>query len=231
MRKWMAYNTEFLEEEEVIRITNEDFVPIRRDDLEGRIDIAIEISTAEDNAAKTQELSFLLQTVGPNEDPAIRRELMANIMELMRMPDKAKKLREYQPQPNPIEEELRQLELEHLRLKNRNLAMEAQVLEGSIRGTTPDALLKQKRAEAEAMKARKLDSEADLLDMRFLQEDSQLPYKQKLEQQLLRIKAELAKEKIRQEASLIKEKLRHKANMQQMAYQVYNNDTNIGIYE
>ena len=231
MRKWMAYNTEFLEEEEVIRITNEDFVPIRRDDLEGRIDIAIEISTAEDNAAKTQELSFLLQTVGPNEDPAIRRELMANIMELMRMPDKAKKLREYQPQPNPIEEELRQLELEHLRLKNRNLAMEAQVLEGSIRGTTPDALLKQKRAEVEAMKARKLDSEADLLDMKFLQEDSQLSYKQKLEQQLLRIKAELEREKVRQEASLIKEKLRHKANMQQMAYQAYNNDNNIGIYD
>ena len=81
------------------------------------------------------------------------------------------------------------------------------------------------------MKARKLDSEADLLDMRFLQEDSQLPYQQKLEQQLLRIKAELEKERVRQEATLVKEGLKHKANMQQMAYQAYNNDSNIGIYE
>ena len=230
MRKWMAYNTEFLEEEEVIRVTNKDFVPIRRDDLEGHIDIDIEISTAEDNAAKSQELSFLLQTVGPNEDPAVRRELMANIMELMRMPNQAKKIREYQPQANPIEEQIRQLEVQQLQLKNQNLAIEAEVLKGSINGTTPDALLKQKRAEVETMKARKLDSEADLLDMRFLQEDSQLPYQQKLEQQLLRIKAELEKERVRQEAALIKEGLRHKANMQQMAYQAHNNDSNIGIY-
>ena len=231
MRKWMAYNTEFLEEEEVIRVTNKDFVPIRRDDLEGHIDIDIEISTAEDNAAKSQELSFLLQTVGPNEDPAVRRELMANIMELMRMPNQAKKIREYQPQANPIEEQIRQLEVQQLQLKNQNLAIEAEVLKGSINGTTPDALLKQKRAEVETMKARKLDSEADLLDMRFLQEDSQLPYQQKLEQQLLRIKAELEKERVRQEATLVKEGLKHKANMQQMAYQAYNNDSNIGIYE
>ena len=64
LRKWMAYNAEFLDEEEVIRVTNEEFVPIRRDDLQGRIDIDLTISTAEDNAAKAQELSFLLQTVG-----------------------------------------------------------------------------------------------------------------------------------------------------------------------
>ena len=230
IRKWMSYNTEFLEEEEVVRITNEEFVPIRRDDLEGHIDIDIEISTAEDNAAKIQEWSFLLQTVGPKEDPAIRRELMASIMELMRMPDKAKKIREYQPQVDPVEEQLRQLELDNLRLKNQNLAIETQILENSLRGVTPDALLKQKQAEVEAMKARKLDSEADLLDMKFLQEDNQLSYQQKLEQQLLRIKAELEKEKMRQEASLVKEELKHKTNMQQMSYQAYNNDSNIGIY-
>lgn len=34
--------------------------PIRRDDLDGKVDLDIAISTAEDNAAKVQELSFLL---------------------------------------------------------------------------------------------------------------------------------------------------------------------------
>ena len=61
MRKWMAYNAEFLEEEEIVRITNEEYVPIRRDDLDGRVDIDLGIATQEDNAAKVQELSFLLQ--------------------------------------------------------------------------------------------------------------------------------------------------------------------------
>lgn len=48
----------FLEAEEIVRITNEEFIPIKRDDLTGNIDIDISISTAEDNNAKSQELSF-----------------------------------------------------------------------------------------------------------------------------------------------------------------------------
>ena len=39
VRKWMAYNSEFLEDEEIVRITNEEYVPVRRDDLEGKIDL------------------------------------------------------------------------------------------------------------------------------------------------------------------------------------------------
>ncbi len=69
MRKWYSYSLEFMEPEEVVRVTNEQFVPIRRDDLNGRIDIDMAVSTAEDNAAKAQELAFMIQTMGPNEDP------------------------------------------------------------------------------------------------------------------------------------------------------------------
>ena len=147
------------------------------------------------------------------------------------MPNQAKKIREYQPQPNAVEEQIQQLELKELQLKNQKLITETEVLKRSVIGTSADVLLKQKRAESEAMKARKLDSEADLLDMRFLQEDSQLPYQQKLERDLLLIKAELAKEKLRQKTTLVKEGLKHEANMEQMAYQAFNNDSNIGIYK
>ena len=231
IRKWIAYNAEFLEEEEVVRITNDDFVPVRKDDLEGRIDIEIEISTAEDNAAKSQELSFLLQTVGPKEDPAVRRELMASIMELRRMPNQAKKIREYRPQADPIEQQLQQLRLQELQLKNQKLLAETEALKQSVLSVNSDALLKQRRAETEAMKARKLDSEADLLDIEFLQEDRQLPYHQKIEQDLLRIRADLEKEKLRQHSALVREERKHEANMQQMEYQALNNDPNIGIYE
>ena len=181
MRKWMSYNSEFLEEEEVIRVTNEEYVPVRRDDLQGRIDIDITISTSEDNAAKAQELSFLLQTVGPNEDPAIRREIMANIMDLMRMPEQAKRLREYNPQPDPLAEKVRQLEFEKMVLENQKLKSEIERNMSRSDENEVDILLKQNKALVEAAKARKLQTDADLGDLKFLKEDEGISHKERLE--------------------------------------------------
>jgi hypothetical protein len=165
MRKWMAYNSEFLLEEQVIRITNDEFVPVRRDDLEGKIDIEISVATAEDNAAKAGELSFMLQTIGPNEDPSIRRMLMAEVARLQKMPDLAKKLEEYQPQPDPMamkEMELRIALLEAQVQNERAKAMENQV----------DVQLKQAKTQSELAKAKVASSEADLKDLSFLERES-----------------------------------------------------------
>ena len=181
IRKWMAYNAEFLEDEEVVRVTNEEFVPIRKDDLSGRIDIDITVATAEDNAAKSQELSFLLQTLGPSEDPAIRRTIMADIMELMRMPEQAKRMREYQPEPDPAQEQLKQLELQKLMLENKKLMSEIQRNEARAGEDQVDIQLKSNKAAVEAAKARKLGSDADMQDMKFLKEDEGLTHKEKME--------------------------------------------------
>lgn len=177
LRKWMSYNAEFLEDEEIIRITNDEFVPIRRDDLEGRIDLDIQISTAEDNAAKSQELSFLLQTLGPDEDPEVRRGIMADIMELMRMPDQAKRIRDYQPKPDPAQEQLKQLEMERLALENEKLKAEIEDKRARAAENTIDAELKKNRAAVEAAKARKLISEADMKDLDFLKADNEYDLK------------------------------------------------------
>lgn len=181
IRKWMAYNSEFLEDEEVIRITNEEFVPVKRDDLEGRVDIDITISTAEDNAAKVQELSFLLQTLGPSEDPAIRREIMADIYELSRMPDQAKKIREFQPQPDPMQEEMQKLEL--LKLRKEIEKMDADIADKYARAgeNTQDLELKKAKTLQEQAKARALNSKSDLEDLKFLKEDEGITHKEKLE--------------------------------------------------
>jgi hypothetical protein len=168
MRKWMSYNGEFLEEEEVIRITNDEFIPIRKDDLDGRIDIDITVSTAEDNAAKAQELAFLLQTVGPNEDPTIRREIMADIYELKRMPDQAKRMREYVPEPDPMAQQIAMLELTKLQMEIEK--MKADIADKYARAgeNEVDRELKLNKAAVEAAKARKLGSEADKVDLDFL---------------------------------------------------------------
>ncbi len=172
MRKWLAYCAEFMDEQEIVRITNEEYAEIRKDDLEGNIDIDIEISTAEDNAAKSQELSFLLQTVGPNEDPAIRREIMAQIMELMRMPDNAEKIRTYKPEPDPAQQKLRELEIQNLELENALLQAKIQDTNARANENTIDAELKTNKAAVEAAKARKLTSEADKIDLDFLKSDN-----------------------------------------------------------
>lgn len=218
IRKWMAYNAEFLEEEEVVRVTNEEFVPVRRDDLEGRVDIDITIATAEDNAAKSQEISFLLQTIGPNEDPSIRRGLMADILELMRMPDKAKRLREFQPEPDPIEEQLRKLQLENMILENQNL--KAQIADRHARANENimDAELKREKAALDRAKARKLNSDTDMADLNFIKADEGFAHSEALEMEQLKHQQlmELANKK-------------HRDNIEQMYAQHLAGDSNIGV--
>lgn len=218
IRKWMSYNSEFLEDEEVIRVTNDKFVPVRRDDLDGRIDLDISIATAEDNAAKSQELSFLLQTLGPNEDPAIRRELMADIMELMRMPDQAKRIREYQPQPDPVQEQLKQLEIERIQLENEKIKADILDKQARAQENTIDAELKRNKAAVEAAKARKLTSEADMTDLKFIKEDEGYSHLEKVEledlKHLQRMQAKSAD---------------HQANLEQMMAQRLAGDKNIGV--
>ena len=168
MRKWMAYNYEFLEEEEIVRITNEEFVPIRRDDLEGNIDIDISISTAEDNSAKAQELSFLLQTMGPNQDFEINKLLMGEIARLSRMPDLEKKIMAHQPQPDPMAEQAKQLEMAKMQLEIE--LMKAEIRDRNARAgeNEIDAQVKLAKMETEKAKARKLASESDKIDLDFL---------------------------------------------------------------
>jgi len=171
MRKWMAYNAEFLEEEEIVRITNEEYVPIRKDDLQGKVDIDISISTAEDNAAKAQELSFLMQTLGNTMPFEMTQMVMAEFAKLSRMPDLEKRIKEHQPQPDPAAEQAKQLEL--MKLQKEIEEMDANIADKYARAgeNEIDAELKRNKAQVEAAKARKLHSDADKVDLDFLKSD------------------------------------------------------------
>ena len=177
MRKWMAYNYEFLEEEEIVRITNEEFVPIRRDDLQGNIDIDISISTAEDNSAKAQELSFLLQTMGPNQDFEVNKILMGQIMKLSRQPELEKQIRDFQPQQDPMAEQAKQLEMAKMQLEIE--LMKANIADKMARAgeNEIDAKVKEAKMQTELAKARKLGSESDKLDLDFLKSNEGIPEK------------------------------------------------------
>jgi hypothetical protein len=122
--KIIAMNSEFLSEEEVVRVTNDDFVTVNREDLKGNFDLEVDIATAEVDDAKAQDLGFMLQTMGPNMDPKISMTILSEIATLKRMPSLAHQLKNWEPTPDPVEQEKAQLEVEKLRLENQEIQSE-----------------------------------------------------------------------------------------------------------
>lgn len=109
--KMIAMNAKFLDEKEVVRVTNSEFVEISRDELMGNFDLKVDISTASVDEQKANDLGMILQTVGPDMDPMLRQIVLGEIADLKRMPHLAERIRAYQPQPDPIQQQMAELEL------------------------------------------------------------------------------------------------------------------------
>ena len=110
-KKIMAMNAEFLSEKEIVRITNSEFVEINRAELAGHFDMKVDISTASVDEQRAQDLGFVLQTIGPDEDPNVRRMILAKVADLKRMPDLAEMIRNYQPEPDPLQVAMAEAEI------------------------------------------------------------------------------------------------------------------------
>lgn len=175
-RKIIAMNAVFLDEEEVIRVTNEEFVPVRRDDLAGNFDLRLSISTAEEDNAKAQELAFMLQTMGPQEDPEMRKMILADIARLRKMPDLAKKIEAYQPQPDPVQQALAQLEIQLKEGQIRKLFSE-------VTENEAEAYLDQAKALVEQARAANLQSDTDQRTLDFVEQESGVKQERDLQKQ------------------------------------------------
>lgn len=178
LRKWLAYDAMFLDEESQYRITNDTFVYLKRDDLGANIDIDLSISTSDDNRAKAQELAFVLQTVGPSEDPRLRKILMAQIAQLYRMPDLAKMIMDYKPEPDPMAEQMQQLQMQLLQAEIANTQAKA----GE---NTVDQDVKRAKVQTELAKAKNLNSIADKTDLDYVHQYSGIKEKEALQRQQL----------------------------------------------
>ena len=174
MRKWLAYDSKFMEEEEIVRITNEEFVPIKRDDLSGNLDIDINISTAEDNAGKSQELSFLLQTIGNTMPFEMTQLVIAEIARLKKMPDLERKIKEFKQQPDPAQEQLKQLDMQRMQMEIEKLKADVADKNARAAENKIDAQVKVAKAKREEAQARAINSKADLDDLQLLKQDNQV---------------------------------------------------------
>lgn len=164
-RKFISMNAEFLSDEEVVRVTNDEFVAVRRDDLAGNFDLRLSISTAEEDNNKAEQLAFVLQTIGPNEDPDIRRMVMADIYRLRKMPDLAKKIENYQPQPDPMMQKKMELEIQLLEAQLQNEMAKAQELQ-------TQAQLNMAKVQTEELKAGNLQADTDQKNLDFVEQES-----------------------------------------------------------
>lgn len=122
--KIISMNALFLSDIEVIRVTNEEYVTVNREDLAGNFDLEVDISTAEVDDTKAKDLGFMLQTLGNNMDPSITTTLLAEIAQLKRMPTLAHTLRNWQPPQDPTAEQVKQLEIQKLQLELAKLQSE-----------------------------------------------------------------------------------------------------------
>lgn len=173
-RKIVAMNAEFLSEEEVVAVTNKEFETIRRADLAGKVDIRLAVTTAEEDNAKAQELTFMLQTTGNNMEPELRNWLLAEISELRRMPELAERLREWEPKPDPLQQE-------NLMLQNQLLKAQIANELSQARENDAEAQLDLAKARREIAHAANLASDTDLKNLDFIEQESGVKQERELQ--------------------------------------------------
>lgn len=165
--KFISMNQEFLSDEEVVRVTNKDFVTVRRDDLGGKIDLRLSISTAEANEQKAQELSFMLQTTAPAMGMDFTKLILAEIARLRKMPFLAQQIEAFTPTPDPMAEQLKQLEL-------AGKQAEIQKTQAEIQKLLADTQLS-------SVKSTHTQADADLKNLEYVEEESGVNHARQLD--------------------------------------------------
>jgi hypothetical protein len=161
--KMITMNQVFLSEEEVVRVTNEKFVTVRRDELAGEFDLEVDVTTAEIDQAQAQDLSFMLQTLGNTLDWEFTKIILVQIAQLKRMPRLAHMIENFSPQPDPLDQQLKQLEIRKL---------EAEVMET------------ESKAQLNAAKAAEATSKKDKIDLDYVEQETGTTHERRIDEGL-----------------------------------------------
>jgi len=161
----MSMNGEWLDDSEIIRITDDQFVTIRRENLLGSFDIKLSISTQEMDNAKAQQLSFMLQTLGQTLPFKQTSLILEDIAKLNRMPELAQRIKDYQPQPSPEQ----QIQLTTLQVELEKKKIELAKIQSETALNTE--------------KARKESSQADLNNLEYIHKEQGVDHARDMEKQ------------------------------------------------
>jgi hypothetical protein len=106
------------------------------------------------------------------------------------MPDLAKRIAEFQPQPDPLAEQAKQLEVELLAAQAANEA--AKAAENEI-----DKELKVAKLQVEMAQAKAIKSKSDLDDLEFLEREKGIDHNKVMEELRAKVEGDLLKERAR----------------------------------
>lgn len=201
-KRILAMNAEFLDEEEVVRITNKTFVKVRRDDLQGCYDLTLNISTPEADNVKAQELAFMLQTMGNNIDAGMSKLILSEIARLRKMPDLAKQIQDYAPQPDPLAQKKAELEVQLLEAQIAQLMANAQ--ESGAKAEVQGA-----KVGVEHARAQQMQNAADGTAQKFFNEQTGVSHQRDLEKIAAQQGGSLAVAKTKGDIDLAKTRLQH----------------------
>ncbi len=172
----------YAKEEEVIRITDSEFVTVRRQDLQGEFDLKIEVSTPEKDNEQAEQLMKLMQTNQANMNIEFQKMMYSKLMNLWKHPDLAEQIETFDPQPDPAEEQMKQMQMQNMELEQQKLKMEiaalaknveesdSRIAERMSRVTENGVDVRNKNAQASLREAQamKMQSETDVIDQGFL---------------------------------------------------------------
>lgn len=195
-KKIIAMNAAFLSDEEIIRITDDEFVAIRREDLGGNYDIEVNIATAEEDNTKAKELAFMLQTMGNTLPLELSQIVLADIAKLRKMPNLAKRIEDYKPQPDPVQQELQMVELEKAKL-------ELAELQGKVQKLQTSAQLDMARASEAGSRAGNIQSDTDNKNLDFLNKESGVEHSRSMQKDQAQAEGNMALEILK--ADLLKD--------------------------
>lgn len=202
-RMTISMNQVFLSEEEVIRVTDREFISIRREDLQGEFDLKIKVSTPERDEDQAQKLMTLLQTNAATMDPEIVKLHYIKLAQLWKHEDLAEAVKNFEPAgPSPQEQELMQLQLDEQKLKNALAQKQLEDYDSKIferlsrqeENLSADVALKQAKAAQAISTAAKIDEETDILAQSFLEIQTGSKRQAEIEDQEFALQGEMAKE-------------------------------------
>lgn len=118
----------------------------------------------------------MLQTLGPNADPELVKMILSDITKLRKMPDLAKKILDFKPEPDPMQVKKAELEL---------ALLEAQIAAENARAQrdAADAQLGMAKVNTEGAKANHLKSDTDQKNLDFVEQESGVKQERELQKQ------------------------------------------------
>lgn len=220
-RMTISMNQAYMPEEDVVRITNNEFVTIRRDDLAGEFDLKIDVSTPEKDDEKANKLMVLMQTNQANMNFELQKIMYTKLLNLWKLPEEAEQVKQFEPKPDEKAELAKNLEIENLKLENelkKKLIEESdsrinermsRVIENERDVENKFAQMElrlQQKIESQA-RTRKLESETDEIDRQHLDEIYGTKRDKEFEDKLAEAEIEMSKEETRAEIQRLQEKL------------------------